>query len=96
MTDTFVPIRTMTGRRQYRRSDVGLDVHRDCGIGCTCAATIFTRGNPSIEMAEAKTLCFNDRLRQGISEVKSSGRALKEGPDEWIYEVAIELLEARP
>lgn len=102
---TFVTVRQLTVRRDYQRGtyekldgskEPCFTLSRNCGLGCTCtASTWFRNGNPSVESAENKTLCFNDRTKQGISEIKGTGRAIEEGPDKWIYEVQAELVEAR-
>lgn len=101
----FVDIRTLTVLRKFRPGTrKGYDgavmacvhVDRDCGIGCSCGADILGEVSPGVALAEQKTLCFNDQKRQGISEVPGSGRAIKEGPDEWVYEVQAKLVEARP
>ena len=101
----FIEIATLTVRREYRPGTPEImngveepcfDLHRDCGIGCTCDASAWFRdGRPNIARAERKTLCFNDIKKQGISEIDGTGRAIKEGPDEWIYEVQASLIEAR-
>lgn len=101
----WIDIATLTVRREFRPGtykklsgeiEPCFDLHRDCGLGCTCSASVWFRdGAPTIEAAENKCLCFNDRNKQGVSEVKGTGRAIKEGPDEWIYEVQAKLTEAR-
>lgn len=104
-TIEWVDVATMTVRREFRPGtykrlsgelEPCFDLHRDCGLGCTCDAQIWFRdGKPTVASAEEKCLCFNDHKKQGVSEIKGTGRALKEGPDEWIYEVQAKLVEAR-
>lgn len=101
----WIDVATLTVRREFRPGtreklsgelEPCFDLHRDCGLGCTCGASIWFRdGKPTVDAAESKCLCFNDRKKQGVSEIKGTGRAIKEGPDEWIYEVQAKLVEAR-
>lgn len=101
----WIDVATLTVRREFRPGtrkkfdgeiEPCFNLLRDCGIGCTCeASTWFRDGVPTIDAAESKCLCFNDRKKQGISEIKGTGRAIKEGPDEWIYEVQAKLVEVR-
>ena len=100
----WINVKTLTVRREFRRAGEWLlpsgektpciDLRRDCGIGCECSAQII-KAVPGPELAEQKCLCFNDRTKQGISEVKGTAKAIKEGPDEWIYEVQANFVEAR-
>lgn len=99
----WIDVKTLTVRREFRAGEwlwqsgektPCLDLRRDCGIGCECSAHIL-KAVPGPELAEQKCLCFNDRTKQGISEVKGTAKAIKEGPDEWIYEVQANLVEAR-
>lgn len=99
----WIDVATLTVRREFRPgiyeySDgtkaPSLELKRDCGLGCTCEAVI-TKATPGPDLAEKKCLCFNDLKKQGVSEVKGTARALKEGPDEWIYEVQAKIVEAR-
>ncbi|MFA9217412.1 MAG: hypothetical protein ACEQSK_09925 [Sphingomonadaceae bacterium] len=101
----FVNVATINVRREYRPGTYRfmsgeevpcLDLHRNCGLGCQCDAQIIKARQPSVDQAEEKCLCYNSMKRQGVSEIKGSGRAIKEGPDEWIYEVVANLVEARP
>ena len=45
----------------------GQELARNCGIGCTCGATIYKTEGPSQRPAEHKTMCFNDTTGEGIS-----------------------------
>lgn len=99
----WIEVKTLTVRREFRAGEWTklsgektpcLDLIRNCGIGCECSAQILT-AVPGIELAEEKCLCFNDRTKRGISEVKGTAKAIKEGPDEWIYEVQAKLVEAK-
>jgi hypothetical protein len=99
----WVDVAILTVRREFRHGTYEysdgtkapcLELTRDCGLGCTCGAVI-TKATPGPELAEAKCLCFNDRKKQGVSEVKGTAKPIKEGPDEWIYEVQAKLFEAR-
>ena len=99
----FIDVKTLTVRREFRAGEwirlsgektPCIDLRRDCGIGCECSAQIL-KAVPGPDLAEQKCLCFNDRTKQGISEVKGTAKAIKEGPDEWIYEVQANLVEAR-
>lgn len=100
---SFVEVQTITVRREirhgiYQRCDgtTGrcLDLTRDCGLGCKCGTQV-TKATPGPELAEQKCLCFNDRTKQGISEMKGTARPIKEGPDEWIYEVTAKVIQAQ-
>lgn len=100
----WVDVATLTVRREFRHGTYeysdgtkapSLELRRDCGIGCTCEEVI-TKAIPGQALAEAKCLCFNDLKKQGVSEVKGTAKAIKEGPNEWIYEVQAKLVEARP
>lgn len=71
-----------------------LDLYRNCGMGCECGAKVFA-SEPSLKLAEAKSLCFHDIRKQGISEIAGSGEVIKEGPDEWIYSVGANIVEMR-
>lgn len=99
----WIDVKTLTVRREFRAGEWGwlsgektpcIDLRRDCWLGCECSAQILN-AVPGPELAEQKCLCFNDRTKQGISEVKGTAKAIKEGPDEWIYEVQAKLVEAR-
>ena len=99
----FVEVQTLTVRREFRHGTYErydgttapcLELTRDCGLGCKCGATV-TKATPGPDLAEQKCLCFNDRTKQGISEVKGTAKAIKEGPDEWIYEVTAKVVQAQ-
>lgn len=99
----LIEVATLTVRREFfadtytsldGKSIPCLVLKRDCGLGCHCEASILMAA-PSAALAEEKCLCFNDLKKQGISEVPGTSKPLKEGPDEWIYEVTANLIEAR-
>lgn len=99
----WIDVKTLTVRREFRAGEMlflsgekapCLDIRRDCGLGCECSAQVL-KAVPGPELAEQKCFCFNDRTKQGVSEVKGTARVIKEGPDEWIYEVQAKLVEAR-
>lgn len=99
----WVDVKTLTVRREFRAGEWTsmsgektpcLDLRRDCGIGCECEAKIL-KAVPGLELAEQNCFCFNDRTKQGISEVKGTAKAIKEGPDEWVYEVQATLVEVQ-
>lgn len=99
----WIDVKTLTVRREFRAGEwlwlssektPCIDLRRDCGLGCECSAQIL-KATPGADLAEQKSLCFNDRTKQGISEIKGTAKAIKEGPDEWIYEVQAKLVEAR-
>lgn len=96
-------VATLTVRREFRRGiyefpdgsrEPSLELKRDCGLGCSCEAVII-KADPGPKLAESKSLCFNDSKKQGISEIVGTAKAIKEGPDEWIYEVQAKLRECR-
>ncbi len=99
----FKKVATITVLREFRSSFYEfsdgekvpcLELTRDCGLGCKCAADILKANSPTPQLAEKRCLCFNDLKKQGISEVEGTARAIKEGPDVWIYEVKAEIVQA--
>lgn len=89
----FSVVRTLTVRRYFSAGpEAGaLTVKRDCGLGCTCGATIYKTSGPSARLAEDKTLCFNDRTKEGISELAGSARLVAAPPGVTAYEVQAHL-----
>lgn len=92
----FEPVRRLTVRREFRDGAAPgvVQVHRDCGIGCTCDGTIY-KAVPNAALAESKTLCFNDRALQGISEIAGSARLVQDAQGVKVFELAADLVEAR-
>lgn len=72
----FVPIRRLTVRREFNAGGSAgeLEVRRDCGLGCTCGATMFRAGEPRAELAERPTYCMNHGARKAISELPGTAR----------------------
>lgn len=102
---SFVVLKKLVVRREFTRGEYVrldgtrspcLELRRNCGLGCECAAQYLTQADPSPQLAERKSLCFNSRTKQGISEVEGTAAAIKEGPDAWAYEVEANLVELRP
>ena len=89
----FSVVQTLTVRRDFSAGpEAGaLTVKRDCGLGCTCGATIYKTSGPSARLAEDKTLCFNDRTKEGISELAGSARLVPAPPGVTAYEVQAHL-----
>jgi hypothetical protein len=87
--------RTLTVRRDFTAGQEpgSVEVARDCGIGCTCGATIYKTEGPSPRLAEDKTLCFNDATREGISELPGTARLVPAAPGVTAYEVQAELVQ---
>lgn len=93
----FIPIKRLTVRREFSagREPGSLDLRRDCGLGCACAATLFKCGEPSERLAEQKSLCFNDATRQGISELQGTARRVLAPTGSVAFEVAADLVEGK-
>lgn len=98
----WVDVATLMVRRSFRPGTYecsdgetvpSLELKRDCGLGCTCEAVLI-KATPRPELAESKCLCLNDISKQGVSEVEGTAKAIKEGPDEWIYEVQAKVVKA--
>jgi hypothetical protein len=89
----FSVVRTLTVRRDFSEGpEAGaLTVKRDCGLGCTCGGTIYKTAGPSARLAEDKTLCFNDRTKEGISEISGCARLVPAPPGVTAYEVQAHL-----
>jgi hypothetical protein len=92
----FSVVRTLTVRRDFSIGpEAGaVTVNRNCGLGCTCAATIYKSGGPSAQLAESKALCFNDRMKEGISELAGTARLVPAAPGVTAYEVQAHLVRA--
>jgi|CXWL01.1.fsa_nt_gi hypothetical protein len=90
----FHVVRTLTVRRDFSAGpEAGaVTVHRNCGLGCSCAGTIYKTAGPTPRLAEGKTLCFNDRTLEGISEIAGSARLVPAGPGVTAYEVQAHLV----
>lgn len=90
----FSVVRTLTVRRDFSpgAEDGSLIVQRDCGIGCKCGATIYKTMGPSAQMAETKSLCFNDRTREGISEIAGTAKLVAAQSGVTAYEVQADLV----
>lgn len=86
-------VRTLTVRREFSAGPEAdaLKVSRDCGLGCTCAAIIYKTAGPSARLAEDKTLCFNDRKQEGISEIAGTAKLAAAQAGVTAYEVQAHL-----
>lgn len=89
----FAVVRTLTVRRDFSAGpEAGsVIVKRDCGLGCTCGATIYKTAGASARLAEDKTLCFNYRTKEGISEVAGTAKLVPAAPGVTAYEVQAHL-----
>lgn len=89
----FEVVRTLTVRRDFSAGpEAGaVTVSRNCGLGCTCEATIYKTAGPSARLAEDKTLCFNDRTKEGISEIAGTARLVPAAPGVTAYELLAHL-----
>ncbi len=89
----FDVVRILTVRRDFSAGPEpgAVTVNRDCGLGCTCSGTIYKTAGPTPRLAESKTLCFNDRTHEGISEIAGSARLVTAGPGVTAYEVQAHL-----
>ncbi len=87
--------RTLTVRRDFTagQGPGAVEVARNCGIGCTCGATILKTEGPSPHLAEDKTLCFNESTLEGISELPGTARLVTAAPGVTAYEVQAELVQ---
>lgn len=87
--------RTLTVRRDFTAGQApgSLEEARNCGIGCTCGATIYKTEGPSPRLAEHKTMCFNDTTGEVISELPGTARLVPAAPGVTAYEVQAELVQ---
>lgn len=92
----FEVIRVLKVRRTFRPGSAPgvVELERNCGLGCTCSATIFNAvAGP--KLAENKCMCFNDRTLQGVSEVPGTAHLVEHKAGVQVFEVSAELVEAR-
>lgn len=92
----FDTIRTLTVRRSFTDGPRpgSVELARDCGLGCTCGATIYKTEGPTPRLAADKSLCFNDLRKEGISEIAGTARLVPAAPGVTAYEVQAHLVRA--
>lgn len=97
MSAIFTVLRRLTVRREFTasRDPRAMNLRRDCGIGCTCAALIYTP-EATAEAASLKSLCFNDRTQQGISELAGTAQRVEAPEGVTAFEVQANLVGVAP